>query len=153
MPLHSAHEIVSVSLMQYNMAVWVCYPLMGTHAQLKNTDSPTIHWILTKYCWINIHRIPVDCIPLNRKESTMRATDCKLGRHAGVVRGSRNLTILVMDQDVVPISLRVTLFVYQSAKLIRRHSTSEFPQAYPCTSDKDESLTFSGAVSVSPQLV
>ena len=41
--------------------------------------------------------------------------DCKLGRHAGVVRGSRNLTILVMDQDVVPISLRVTLFVYQSA--------------------------------------
>ena len=83
----------------------------------------------------------------------MRAMDCKLGRHAVVVRGSRNLTILVMDQDVVPISLRVTLFVYQSAKLIRRHSTSEFPQAYPCTSDKDESLTFSGAVSVSPQLV
>ena len=83
----------------------------------------------------------------------MRAMDCKLGRHAGVVRGSQNLTILVIDQDVVPISLRVTLFVYQSAKLIRKHSTSEFPQSYPCTSDKDESLTFSGAVSVSLHLV
>ena len=83
----------------------------------------------------------------------MRAMDCKLGRHAGVVRGSRNLTILVMDQDVVPISLRVTLFVYQSAKLIRRHSTSEFPQSYPCTLDKDESLTVSTAVPISPHLV
>ena len=83
----------------------------------------------------------------------MRAMDCKLGGHAGVVRGSQNLTILVIDQDVVSILLRVTLFVYQSAKLIRRCSTSEFPQSYPCTSDKDESLTFSGAVFVSPQPV
>ena len=88
------------------------------HHSIRQKQS---HHPLTRHNMVShvYTQIPVDCIPpLNRKESTMRAMDCKLGRHAGVVKGSRNLTILVMDQNVVPISLRVTLLVYQLAELI-----------------------------------
>ena len=83
----------------------------------------------------------------------MRAMDCKLCRRAVVVRGSWNLTILVSRPRRSPYLAQSDRFGYQPAKLIRRHSTSEFPQSYPWTLDKNESLTFSGAVSVSPQLV
>ena len=79
--------------------------------------------------------------------------DCKLCRRAVVVRGSWNLTILVSRPGRSPYLAQSDPFGYQPVKLIRRYSTSDFPQSYPCTLDEDESLTVSGAVSMSPQLV